>query len=367
MSGAAAPAPGAVADAVDLRRVKRVLVTKLRHHGDVLLASPVFTVLKNHAPHAAIDALIYDDTAEMLSGHPAISNLDVVGRGWRARSPFARLPVEWTLFSTLRARRYDLLVHLTDHPRGAWLARGLGVDASVAPHHPRRGWKRSFTHRYPLAGRRHQVELNLDALRRIGIQPGLSERALVLVPGAAAEARIDALMTEHALSAKTFVHVHPTSRWLFKCWPAQRVAELIDTLEARGLRVVLTSAPNAFERAFIDAVLAHARSKPVNLCGELNLKSLAALTARARLFIGVDSAPMHIAAAMQTPAVALFGPSGEHEWAPWNVPHRIVAANEFPCRPCGYDGCGGGKLSECLTTLPPARVLAAVDDLLGAT
>jgi heptosyltransferase-3 len=74
---------------------------------------------------------------------------------------------------------------------------------------------------------------------------------------------------------------------------------------------------------------------------------------------------MHIAAAMQTPVVALFGPSGEAEWGPWRVVHRVVAANEFTCRPCGIDGCGGGKLSECLTALEPSRVHAALREVLA--
>jgi heptosyltransferase-3 len=74
---------------------------------------------------------------------------------------------------------------------------------------------------------------------------------------------------------------------------------------------------------------------------------------------------MHIAAAMQTPVVALFGPSGELEWGPWRVPHRIVASSEHPCRPCGNDGCGGGKVSECLTRLPLEAALSAVDSLLA--
>jgi heptosyltransferase-3 len=76
---------------------------------------------------------------------------------------------------------------------------------------------------------------------------------------------------------------------------------------------------------------------------------------------------MHIAAAMGTPAVALFGPSGEVAWGPWQVPQRIVVSDRHPCRPCGLDGCGGGKVSECLTTLSVDRVHAALTALLGQT
>jgi len=91
---------------------------------------------------------------------------------------------------------------------------------------------------------------------------------------------------------------------------------------------------------------------------------MAALASRARLFVGVDSAPMHIAAAMGTPVVALFGPSGEREWGPWMVPHRVVESGHA-CRPCGNDGCGGGKVSECLTRLPVDRVHSAINELLA--
>jgi heptosyltransferase-3 len=74
--------------------------------------------------------------------------------------------------------------------------------------------------------------------------------------------------------------------------------------------------------------------------------------------------PMHLAAAMGTPTVALFGPSGENEWGPWNVERRVVTTTHT-CRPCGYDGCGGGKVSECLTFLPVEAVHAAARELLA--
>jgi heptosyltransferase-3 len=128
----------------------------------------------------------------------------------------------------------------------------------------------------------------------------------------------------------------------------------------------MSAAPDARERELVADILARThQAKPIDLSGKLSLKELAALAGRARLFIGVDSAPMHIAAAMQTPVVALFGPSGELEWGPWRVPHRIVASGEHPCRPCGNDGCGGGKVSECLTRLPVEAATAAVESLLA--
>jgi len=356
-----------VPDAVDLASIRRVLVIKLRHHGDVLLTSPVFQVLKNHGPHLEIDALVYHDTCDMLTLHPAVSQVHAVDRKWRTLGAVAQLRAEWGLRGALRSRRYDLIVHLTDAPRGAWLARALGPRYAVARKLPDRGrlWAGSFTHLYPhpMATPRHTVELHLDALRRIGVYPNEQERRLVLVPGQEAEAAVGQLLAEHRLAHQGYVHIHPTSRWLFKCWPEEKVGALIARLQAQGERVVVTAAPVERELEMVTRILAPLATRPVDLAGRLSLKQLAALTANAKLFIGVDSAPMHIAAAMQTPVVALFGPSGDIEWGPWMVRSRVITSGH-PCRPCRNDGCGGGKVSECLTMLPVERVLGAINELL---
>jgi len=367
--------PSPLQDPVDLGVVHRALVTKLRHHGDVLLASPVFTVLGRAAPAAEIDALVYAETAAMLAGHPAIAETHVIDRDWKRQGFGRQLRAERALLSALSKRRYDLIVHLTEHPRGAWLSRLLRPRYSVARHLDRAHWlwRTSFTHYYRLPRRtpRHTVECNLDSLRRIGVQPAPGDRALVLVPNGAATARVRGLLAQHGIEPGRFIQLHPGSRWLFKCWPAEHYTALLEQLTSEGWRIALTGAPDPRERALVDAILAAttkpARSRVTDLGGQLSLTELAALTSEARAFVGVDSAPMHIAAAVQTPVVALFGPSGDVEWAPWQVPHRIVASNEYPCRPCGNDGCGGGKISECLTTLPVARVHAALTAILAET
>ena len=128
--------------------------------------------------------------------------------------------------------------------------------------------------------------------------------------------------------------------------------------------MLLTAAPDPRELELSRRIAALCQSQPIDLAGQTDLKLLAALSARARLFIGVDSAPMHIAAAMGTPTVAIFGPSGENEWGPWQVQHRIVTSLVHPCRPCGNDGCGGSKVSDCLTSLELEPVLHAARSLL---
>jgi heptosyltransferase III len=356
-------------DAIPTGALRRALIIKLRHHGDVLLASPVPSVLKRYAPDCEIDALVFADTAAMLSEHPALSQLHTVDRQWKKLGARGQLSAEWRLFQTLRERHYDLIIHLTDHPRGAWLARFLGARWSVAPQRAKgaKWWKKSFTHLFKTVGggRRHTVEMHLDALRRIGIQPTPDQRALTLIAGAPAEARVAKLLAD-AGTQDGYVHFHPASRWFFKTWPVAQNAEVLRALVASGHTVVVTAAPDKREQALVADILAQADVPVTDLTGQLSLKELAAVSRRAALFIGVDSAPMHIAAAVGTPTVALFGPSGDKEWGPWMVPHELVMSTAHTCRPCGLDGCGGGKVSDCLVTLPAERVLAAAHRLLGA-
>lgn len=357
-----------LADAIDPSQLRRALVIKLRHHGDVLLSSPVLSALKAAAPQCEIDALVFADTAPMLEGHPDLARLHAIGRDWKKLGLLSQLRHEWRVIRALRSRDYDLIIHLTDHPRGAWLSRLLCPRWSVAPQRSKgaRWWKRSFSHLYRTVGggRRHTVDTHLDALRRLGLQADAASRRLQMVPGTAAEARIDALLAEHGLEPGNFIQLHPASRWFFKCWPASRNAALLKTLVARGERVAITAAPDPRELQMVEAIIAEAGVPVVNLAGQFKLGELAALTSRAKLFVGVDSAPMHIAAAVGTPCVALFGPSGNIEWGPWMVRGEVVSS-QHACRPCGMDGCGGGKLSECLVAIGVDEVLAAIDRTLA--
>ena len=243
----------------------------------------------------------------------------------------------------------------------------MGALVNARVHRPERGrwWRNSFSHLYPApkGNPRHMVELNLDALRRIGLHPDEGERALRLEPGDAARTEMRRRLAQEGLHGEDFIHIHPASRWLFKCWPAGHTTALIRALQAQGHKIAVTAAPDPAELALVEQILAPLERPVVNLAGQLDLKRLAALSAMAKVFVGMDSAPMHIAAAMGTPVVALFGPSGEKEWGPWQVPQRVLVSGHT-CRPCGNDGCGGGKVSECLAAVAVERVLAAANELL---
>ena len=356
-------------DAVPLAEIRRVLVIKLRHHGDVLVSSPVFSVLKAHAPQVEIDALVYADTAEMLTLHPAIATVHTIDRKWKQLGVIGQVQAELALYNSLKARGYDLIIHLTEHWRGAWLCRLLKPRWAVGPAVNGRSkrWKQSFTHLQsaPRNALRHMAEANLDALRRIGVQPRPEERHMTLVPGAAAEAAVATHLQGFGLQGGDFIHIHPASRWFFKCWPVEQMAALVERLQGEGHAVVLTAAPSQDEKAMLEAIQSRLTKPAFSLSGQLSLKELAALTKASKLFIGVDSAPMHIAAAVGTPTVALFGPSGDKQWGPWGVPFRVISSTQHPCRPCGIDGCGGGKVSDCLTSLSVDQVLNAAHELLA--
>jgi heptosyltransferase-3 len=295
-----------VKDAVPLAECRRALVVKLAGPADVLFAGPVISVLK--ARGVETDLLIYDDTATMATRHPDVSHVHLVGRRWSGE-----LAKELQLFRTLRARAYVLLIHLCEHLRGAWLARMLGTRYSVAPLAVRgRFWRKSFSHLYPVARRRHEVELNLDALRRIGIYPAMDERNVRFVPGADAARKIERLVPF------AFLHIHASP-----AWPADKHAALIDRLVGEGHRVVVTAMPDPQAMAFVAQVLSKATPRAHSLAGQLSLEELGALAARARLFVGGESVAMHLAAAVGTPVVDLCC-SGGAERGPWNVAVRAI-------------------------------------------
>jgi heptosyltransferase III len=357
--------------AVDFSKISRVLVIHLRQFGDVLLTTPMFSTLKKHAPHVEVDALIYDHTADMLTLHPAIAE---VHRTMRRRKdlPFAtRLAAELRLLRRLRARRYDMLINVAQHPSAIWLHWWLRPRYHVAPEKGGRYdrlWNAHFTHvfRFTPNRRRHQIELNLDALRQIGVFPADEERRLVLLPGGEAEASMRRRMAAAGLARDGFVVVHAPSNLRYKCLPPARTARLVEALVADGARVVLTGSASKFDVDLMRAIRAECRAEAVDFSGQLTMKELAVLIREAKLVIAVDSAPMHIAAAMGTPVVGIFGPSYEHMWGPWRVPHRIVASEVHPCRPCNQWGCAGTGISDCLVTLPVEPILVAARDLLAA-
>lgn len=349
-----------IQDAIDFSKINKILVIKLRHHGDVLLASPVFQVIKNHHPHIQTDALVYEDTQEMLTLHPAIHQTHTIDRGWKKLGIKKQFDAEYTLLKKLKSEKYDLIIHLTEHWRGALIKRFTGAKYAVSAKYTRRSgrfWKNSFTHHYPKPKKsRHIVDKHLDALRRIGITPSQLERGLTLIPGNDAEENRNKILDDNDID--NYILIHPTSRWLFKCWETTKFSVLINELSKKDLTIVITAAPNKNELKVVREIIDNCGAAVLDLSGKLSLKELAAFIDKAKLFVGVDSVPMHMADAFKTPCVALFGPSDDQEWGPRNSDSTIINSNH-PCRPCAMNGCAGSNICDCLNSITVEEVLSA--------
>ncbi len=349
-----------------LEKVRRALVIKLRHHGDVLLTSPVFSALKNALdPDAEIDAYIYKDTLPMLDGHPAINQFHTYDKSWKKLPYLLCLLRELHLLKMIRSRHYDLVINLTEGDRGAIVAKTSGASIRVGIDPGKQGMKgkkKIFSHLVKNCPTpRHTVERNLDALRRIGIFPAEDEREIVLhIPGDEKQA------ISQMVPTSDYIVVHPVSRWRFKCPPEAFTAELLAALHERGETVVLTASPDPDELAMCRAICEkNPHVRIINLAGKTSLKGLSALIASAKALICVDSVPLHIASATKTPVVAIFGPTSEQNWGPWQHPQAKIISSSHACRPCFLDGCGGSKKSDCLANLRSSDVLHALDSILS--
>jgi heptosyltransferase-3 len=344
-------APVSYGDYPDLRDVKKILVVKLRHLGDSLLAGPVFSALKRALPEAKIDAYIYSESKPMLEGHPDVDGFVLYDRKWKKLGFLGRMWKELQLLRQIRKKGYDLVINLTEGDRGAIAAYVSGARIRVGT----RG--KGTTHLVKnCPGLRHTVERNLDAVRRIGIFPPQSERALSLAlpKSAKLSARLKA-------GASPFVLIHPTSRWRFKCWPKEKMRALVEYLVERGKRVVISSGPDVDERQMADEI---GKGLPVvNLGGALTLKELGSLIEMSELLICVDSVPFHMASALKAKVLAIFGPTSEVTWGAWQNPNARVIAKSMSCRPCYRDGCGGSKRSDCLETLSVEEVISELEIL----
>ena len=370
-------------DSMEGRDVRSIIVFKQRNIGDVLLATPAIHALRCAWPSARIAVAVNSGTEAMVSGNPDIDRVIVFDRMARDAGGPRRWREEGRFLGEIRSWRPDLAVQLTEGDRGAILGllSGARFRVGVAPAREGLWWKdRLFTYLAPRPDRfRHTVLKDLDVVAAAGIAP--ADTSLRFHVSGEDRRRAWEKATEAGLGGKPYAVVHPGSRWKFKCWTAAGMAGVLDLLETRGIRPVLTGAPDPAEQRLVREIQdLRGRGVPA-LVGILTLKELGALIADARLFVGVDSAPMHMAAAVGTPAVAVFGPSGAFNWAPWDgidwgytperkagiryVGRHAVVQKDWECVPCGKDGCEGTKRSRCLEETTLEEVARAVEHVLG--
>ncbi len=354
---------------LDLRNapVQKILLIRLRNIGDVLLLVPTIRAFREAFPRAHLAALVNAGTEEMLTGNPLLDEVLVFDPRWKTLPFRQRIAQEGKFVRGVRGRGFDLAINTTEGDRGAFLCMASGARIKVGVYDASGLWwkGRIYHHLVRIPDwKAHLVEQMLEIPRSLGLNPR-DKRVEIFYPPEDREV-IDRLLEEEGIGpGDDLVHIHPTSRWLFKCWRDEAVAGVIDRLQKeKNLRTVLTSGREEKELKKIDRILQACRARPVSLAGKITLKQLAALSARARLFLGVDTAPMHIAAAVGTPVIALFGPSGEFNWGPWGNGH-VVVKKDWECRPCGRDGCEGSKRSRCLEEIREEEVMKEIFQVLS--
>ncbi|NKE70972.1 putative lipopolysaccharide heptosyltransferase III [Candidatus Manganitrophus noduliformans] len=352
--------------------IKSVLLMLFRQIGDVLLATPTIRAFKEAFPGSRLSVVVFKESAPVLEGNPFVDRIVVVDPKWKGLPLMERLWRERLMLSEIRETKADLAVNLTTGDRGLFLSLLSGAPRRLGLL-PRERFpllmRLIYTHRYRVpTPHTHAVERHLESIRSLGYEP--IEKRPQLFFSKEEEDRVVSLLTAQGWSearqqeGRYLVQIHPTSRLFFKCWQDDAMGAVIDHLIGeRNVDVVVTGGPAPAEREKIERILSFSKRRPMNLVGQTSLRELAALSRRADLFFGVDSAPMHIAAAMATPVIALFGPSVAEIWRPWGAGHTTLA-KDFSCLPCGQDGCGGSKRSRCLEETTAEEVIVEIDRYL---
>lgn len=295
---------------------RRILVLQLSPIGDTIMAIPALRALRKGFPAATIAVMAAMPGAELLYGLPC---LDIL-RACRNGLDLARAILEYRRLS------FDLSIGLSH--QGSWLAPFTGSPC-------RTGLHAVSPARTPVGdgGRQpiHVIDRYLAVIGQLGVaisEDGLSPE-ICLSPGD--RERAGEFIARHRLQSP-LVAIHPGGRHFpFKRWPLDRYAALADALAAQGFSVVLVGGDEDVKIA--SALATSTRCKPVVSAGRLRLRETAALLARCRLFVGNDSAPLHMAAAVGTPTVGIFGPTDPSQFGPGGPQHTVVRKAP-PCSPC---------------------------------
>lgn len=346
---------------------RRVLVIRLQNHGDVLLTTPVFSALKRHFPGAEVDAMVFAETLPILAANPDLTHVWPLPRGKQAGQGLRRAKQFLKLLKAVRSRNYDWVLHLNDQWSGACAALVSGAKMRFSFEMAKRDywiWKRIFNRRFEATADGHMVEQNLRVLRLLGLPVDADDGRCTMAFSAEDAALASSRLAAAGVSGD-YVVIHPTSRWFFKCWENDRFAEVVSALVEAGQQVVLTSGPDSRELAMVDDLMRRVQHPRLfSIAGQLTLPGLAAAIARARLFIGVDSVPMHMAAALGVPMVALFGPTHVHIWRPWTDKAIVIHAADYGPL-IAPNAVNTSTEDRYLTNIPVAPVLDAVRKQLG--
>jgi predicted lipopolysaccharide heptosyltransferase III len=339
-----------------------ILLIQLKRIGDLILTTPAISALRMKFPDANLVLAASSDVAALV---PAIPDIDQTFAMHRNLGDLGA-------FTSVAFRRFDYCIDFTRNDRSAFLsllskAKKRIVSDRVKRRSPWRG--RAYNEFVPHQMRNmHTTDYNLSLLGPLGIHDVSPPVRLDLPESAQQEA---GKLLQHARIERPFAIFHPGSARVEKFWDPARWAEVIThAITQRGLNAVLTGGTSRIERTHLGEIMARlprpVENSPVglvvDLSGKMDLLTLAALIARARLLLTVDSAPVHLAAASATPQVALFGPTNPYHWRPRESPALIlqgdsgVPLQEFAAR----------QARISMKLISTQAVISAMDALLSS-
>ena len=350
----------------------RILLIRPDHLGDVLLATPAMRALRALRPNAEIHALTGPWSAEVLETCEAVDQvLTIPFPGFsRAPNPNLRSPYElaWDTGRKLRLLRYSAaLILRPDHWWGALAAWLAGIPVRIGYALP--DVEAFLTQRVPFQ-RGHAVEQNAWLVERL-TGATLERDDLVLRYTVAGD---DRAWTEHFLSEAgvradvRLIVLHAGAGTAIKLWEPQRWATVADRLARQSAAKIVLTGSEA-EIPLARAIAAHMTETPIIVAGETSAGTLAALLERAALALGPDSGPLHLAAAVGTPTVALFGPADPDEFRPWGpLARHLVLTTDIGCRPCRILDWPGDSVENhpCVREISIERVVEASHHALNA-
>jgi predicted lipopolysaccharide heptosyltransferase III len=343
---------------IDWTQIRRVLLVRLRSIGDTVLMTPSLTVLKQFRPDLHVAVVLEKMSAPLLKRHPHVDEVIVLGRTLNPWGDGAR---RLNLVRRLRRTTFDAVFDMHGGTTATLLCYLSGARHRVGYDGYRYSWM--FTHRAPdpeiiwQKSDVHSVEQQLGLLKWAGV-PVQQIPHTSLYASDAARRNVTRRLTRAGVHGP-FALVHPGGTAENKRWPIDRFAQLIGHLSSQyGLTSLVIGAPS--DTARLDELKQRAGQGLV-VVADLHLKELVALCSAARLFVGNDSGPAHIAMTQQCPTAVIFGASDHRVWRPWgDAPHVIVRVDRDPTgRPLDP--------SERITHVSVDDVIAAVDQLLGGS
>jgi heptosyltransferase II len=330
------------------------LVVQTSFLGDTVLTTPLLVQLARRGP---VDVVTTPAAATLLANHPAVRQVIVYDKRGTDRGLFGFL----TLAQRLRDARYDAAFLA----QGSWRSAALALFARVPS---RVGFSTSdgrwlYTKRAAYREDLHHAARLLMLSRPNGREPSTDELRPSLYPGPPERAAVDALLGAHSLApGERLFAVAPGSVWGTKRWPYY--PELVAALDGKA-RVVVVGGPSDSESA---AEIVAAAPGVIDSTGRLSLLASAELIGRASVLVTNDSAPLHLASAMATPTVAIFGPTvPDFGFGPLSPVHVVIGKESLPCRPCDRHGpqrCPLGH-HRCMRDIAVEDVLREIDSLLN--